>query len=159
MQCVSWLISAFPSRCGWAWTSFATQHKCASKSAITWRLSFSGYLTARHHHPPLPFHSAHLRGRKMVWEASIMVAGRPVEGGVGPANSTTSRMAAVGLFGLVFIQIYLWYIGPYSFPINCDTPYCMTAGCTGAGKWKRPCHCTDSREEIIGCAICRGFRS
>jgi hypothetical protein len=37
MQCVLWLNSAFPCRCGWAWISFATQHKCASKSAITWR--------------------------------------------------------------------------------------------------------------------------
>lgn len=121
MQCVSWLISAFPCRCGWAWISFATQHKCASKSAITWRLSFSGYLTARYHPLPLPCHSAHLQERKMVWEASIMVAGWVGEGCAGPANSTISRMTAVELFGLVFIQSYLWYIGPYSFSIDCDT--------------------------------------
>lgn len=70
----------------------------------------------------------------MVWEVSIMVAGRVGEGGAGPVSSTTSRMTAVELFGLVFIQIHLWYIGPYSFPINCGTPYCMMAGSMGAGK-------------------------
>jgi hypothetical protein len=57
----------------------------------------------------------------MVWEASIMGAGWVGEGCAGPANSTISRMTAVELFGLVFIQSYLWYIGPYSFSIDCDT--------------------------------------
>lgn len=43
----------------------------------------------------------------MVWGASIMVAGRVGGGCEVPANSTTSRMIALELFGSVFMQMFM----------------------------------------------------
>lgn len=114
MQLVSLHINAFPSRCGWAWTYSATHHRCASRSAITSKFSFSEYLLASPCPPVRSHHPAQLlRGKKMVWGASTMGAGWVGERGEVAGSSTTSRMAAVELFILVFMvhcSIFLWFL-------------------------------------------------